>query len=58
MDIILLNAFRKEYTTLQSRVEDTISRSFGDVTLLQNLGDNLETYYRNVTQVRQASSTD
>lgn len=51
MNVILLDTFRLQYSALEARVSSTIATSSGDTVLLQKLGDNLDEYYKNVTQV-------
>lgn len=53
---LILDAFRIKYLALESRVGDTVRTSTGDAVLLQKLGDELDEYYRNLSQVWKAAS--
>lgn len=47
----LLNAFRQRYPALQERVSDAIRNSFGDSTVIERVGDDLEEFRTQVYQV-------
>lgn len=47
---LLLRTFRDKYNDIEIRVQDTLVRSFGDVRLFKQLGDELDDYGYNLSQ--------